>query len=89
MIANANYNSSPTVSTGCYDTGYCPDMNRDCSSCGRASHSPSISFRNFLKPINLFKEDEFFPEEVCKKSIQMESKRFVPPVTSRINRGRG
>jgi len=95
MIANANYNSSPTAFTGygeegtCYETGYCPDMNRNCSSCGDGSKGPSISFRNFDAPINLFKEDEFLPEEVCKKSIQMESKRFVPSVVTRINRGRG
>jgi hypothetical protein len=55
--------------------------------CG--SSGPSISFRNFDAPINLFKEDGFYPEEVCRKSIQMENKRFVPSVATRINRGRG
>lgn len=55
--------------------------------CG--SSSSSISFIVFDDLINLFKEDEFYPEEVCKKSIQMESKRFIPPPVTRINRGRG
>jgi len=75
MIANANYGGTMAIDSF-YDNW-----------CG--SSGPSISFRNFLKPINPFKEDGFYPEEVCKKSIRMEGKRFVPPVVTRINRGRG
>ena len=80
MIANANYGGAESLSQSASNaTGM--------SSSYRSS--PSMSFRNFDEPINLFKEDEFFPEEVCKKSIRMEGKRFVPPVVTRINRGRG
>jgi len=91
MIANANYDSSPTVSTGYDDEGTTstvylvaePVMN----TC-YGSNGPSICPDCFLKPINLLHEDEFF-EEICKKSIRMESKRFIPPPITNINRGRG
>jgi len=70
MIANANYggtespsqseNNATGMSTS-YRTNYC------------GSSGPSISFISVDDPINLLHEDEFF-EEICKKSIRMESK---------------
>ena len=93
MIANANYNSSPTASTGSYEEGTVSTVYltvvEPVMFVKTRPYSPPVSLDSFLKPINLFKEDEFLPEEVCKKSIQMESKRFVPSVVTRINRGRG
>ena len=75
MIANANYGGTePTTAN--YDNW-----------CG--SSGPSICPDCFFKPINLLHEDEFLPEEICKKSIRMESKRFIPPPVTNINRGRG
>ena len=91
MIATSNFNSTEPT-TGSYgedSTGSTyfivsePVMN----TC-YGSNGPSISPDCFLKPINLLHEDEFF-EEICKKSIRMESKRFIPPPITNINRGRG
>jgi len=87
MIANANYNSSPTASIGYGEEGtiftvylVAEPVYRD---------GPSICPDCFLKPINLFKEDEFYPDVEGKKLIRMEKKQFNFPLITRINRGRG
>jgi len=80
MIATANYGETESPSQSASNA-------EGMSSSYRSS--PSISFISFDDLINLFKEDEFLPEEVCKKSIRMENKRYIPPPVTRINRGRG
>ena len=91
MIANANYDSSPTAPTGSYEEGTVSTVYltvvEPVMFVKTRPYSPPVSLDSFLKPINLLHEDEFL-EEICKKSIQMESKRFVPPVSTRINRGK-
>jgi len=84
MIATANYNEGGTTSTADYDGSTTTYL----TSFPMYSYSEPICPDCFDSPINLLHEDKFF-EEICKKSIRMESKRFIPPPVTNINRGRG
>jgi len=87
MIANANYNSSPTASTGYGEEGTVSTVYLVAEPVMNSRHGSISSMSNHI--LNLLKEDEFYPEVESKKLIQMESKQFVPSVATRINRGRG